>query len=119
MDRETSSHGALSLALGGLLAGLLSTACCILPLALALTGISGAWIGNLTAMSPYQPYFIALAAASIGIAFWRLRRSEAACTPGSLCASPVYRRSTRFILWGGGVMAGSAAVVDILGRLLV
>jgi mercuric ion transport protein len=79
-------------AFGGLAAGLLASACCILPLALALAGVSGAWIGNLTALSPNQPYFIGFAAASIGLGFWRLRRSEAACLPGFLCSSPAYRR---------------------------
>ena len=67
-----TSQSALAFAFGGLAAGLLASACCILPLALALAGVSGAWIGNLTALSPYQPYFITFAAASIGLGFWRL-----------------------------------------------
>ncbi|MDG4885424.1 mercuric transporter MerT family protein [Mesorhizobium sp. WSM4884] len=90
-----TSRSALSLALGGLSAGLLASACCILPLALAVAGISGAWIGHLTALATYQPYFLALAAVFIDLGAWRYRRSEAACLPGSLCAIPVYRRSTR------------------------
>jgi mercuric ion transport protein len=112
-----TSRVALSLALGGLSAGVLASACCILPLALAVAGISGVWIARLTALAPYQPYFLALAGVSIGLGFWRYRRREAACLPGSLCASPVYRRSTRWILLAASLIAASAAAVDVFGRL--
>ena len=36
-------------AAGGILGALAASSCCILPLALFMLGISGAWIGNLTA----------------------------------------------------------------------
>ncbi|TPJ76710.1 MULTISPECIES: mercuric transporter MerT family protein [unclassified Mesorhizobium] len=112
------SRAALSLALGGLSAGLLASACCVLPLAFALVGISGAWIARLTALAPYQPYFLTLAAVSIGLGFWRYRRNEAAaCLAGSLCASPVYRRSTQFVLLAASLIAVAAAAVDVFGRL--
>lgn len=116
-SNPTTSRAALSLALGGLSAGLLASACCILPLAFAVAGISGAWIARFTALAPYQPYFLALAAVSIGLGFRRYQRSEAACLPGSLCASPVYRRSTRWILLAASLIAASAAAVDVFGRL--
>jgi mercuric ion transport protein len=119
VGNASTSQSALPLAVGGLAAGLLASACCILPLALALAGVSGAWIGNLTALSPYQPYFIGFAAASIGLGFWRLRRSQAACLPGSLCASPAYRRSIQLILWSAGLLVASAAAVDVLAPLFI
>ncbi|CDX21771.1 Mercuric transport protein [Mesorhizobium sp. ORS 3324] len=117
IGNPTPSRAALSLALGGLSAGLLACACCILPLAFALAGIGGAWIARLTALAPYQPYFLTVAVVSIGLGFWRCRRSEAACQPGSLCASPVYRRSTRWILLAASLIAASAAAVDVYLRL--
>lgn len=117
LSRPIASRAALSLALGGLSAGLLASACCILPLAFAIAGISGAWIGRLTALAPYQPYFLTLAAVSIGLGFWRHRRSETACLPGSLCANPVYRRSTRWILLAASLIAASAAAVDVFAQL--
>ncbi|WP_214477319.1 mercuric transporter MerT family protein [Mesorhizobium sp. dw_380] len=117
IGNPTTSRAAFSLALGGLSAGLFASACCILPLVFAVAGISGAWIARLTALAPYQPYFLTLAAVSIGLGFWRHRRIEAACLPGSLCASPVYRRSTRFILLAASLIAASAAAVDVFGRL--
>ncbi|MDX8466148.1 mercuric transporter MerT family protein [Mesorhizobium sp. VK23B] len=116
-SNSTTSRAALPLALGGLSAGLLASACCILPLALALAGISGAWIARLTALAPYQPYFLTVAVVSIGLGLWRHRGSEAACLPGSLCASPVYRRSIRWILLAASLLAASAAAVDVYGQL--
>ena len=47
------------MAAGGLLGALAASSCCILPLAMFGLGVSGAWIGNLTQLAPYQPYFIA------------------------------------------------------------
>lgn len=39
------------LATGGLIGGILASSCCIAPLAFVTLGISGAWIGNLTALA--------------------------------------------------------------------
>jgi mercuric ion transport protein len=38
---------------GGALAALGAASCCVVPFALFALGISGAWIGNLTALAPY------------------------------------------------------------------
>ena len=70
MDAETSlpaaprrSDAVLSIsrvglaAAGGILGALAASSGCILPLALFAFGVSGAWIGNLTALAPYQPIF--------------------------------------------------------------
>src|SRR5215472_16544699 len=48
-------------AVGGLMGAVAASSCCILPLLLFSLGVSGAWIGNLTRLAPYQPYFIAIA----------------------------------------------------------
>ena len=39
---------------GGALGAILASSCCIVPLLLLSLGISGAWIGNLTALEPYK-----------------------------------------------------------------
>lgn len=49
-----TSRGAL--AAGGL-AAILASTCCLGPLVLVALGVSGAWIGNLTALEPYRPVF--------------------------------------------------------------
>ena len=46
------------MAAGGLLGALAASSCCIVPLTLFGLGVSGAWIGNLTWLAPYQPCFI-------------------------------------------------------------
>ena len=48
-----------SMAAGGLVGALAASSCCILPFVLFGLGVSGAWIGNLTRLAPYQPFFIA------------------------------------------------------------
>src|SRR5258708_24664719 len=50
------------LAAGGILAALGAASCCVIPFALFMLGVSGAWIGNLTALEPYQPIFAIIAA---------------------------------------------------------
>src|SRR5258707_14378604 len=47
------------IAAGGILGALAASSCCIVPLILFSFGIGGAWIGNLTALAPYQPLFVA------------------------------------------------------------
>ena len=54
-------------AAAGMLGALASMSCCILPVALFTLGISGAWIGNLTALAPYQPIFLAARAVKLPI----------------------------------------------------
>jgi mercuric ion transport protein len=55
---------------GGLLGALAASSCCILPLALFVLGVSGAWIANLTQLAPYQPCFIAATIAFLGYGYW-------------------------------------------------
>lgn len=107
------------LAGSGLAASLLSMSCCILPLILVSIGVGGAWMGNLTALSPYQPYFLGIAAIIIGFGFWRAYRRPAACAPGSLCELPATGRVTKALLWLGAVSAASALGVDLFGRYFV
>ena len=70
-------------AAGGILGAIAASSCCIAPLVLFGLGISGAWIGNLTALAPYQPYFIAATLACLGYGYWLVYRpSKVACAEG-------------------------------------
>ncbi len=85
---------------GSLLAALGVAACCVVPFALFMLGVSGAWIGNLTALKPYQPIFVALGAASIGYGFYLVyRKPRVVCEDGSYCASPRSGRVAKIGLW--------------------
>ena len=57
-------------AAGGVLGALAASSCCLLPLALFSLGIGGAWIGNLTALAPLQPIFVAITLGLVGYGFW-------------------------------------------------
>lgn len=98
------------LAAGGILAALGAATCCVVPFALFMLGISGAWIGNLTALEPYQPLFAATAVGAIGYGFYLVyRKQRAACADGSYCASP---RSSRLAM--AGLWAATALVIVAL-----
>src|SRR5258708_30251792 len=74
---------------GGVLGALAASSCCLVPLALFGIGVGGAWIGYLTRLAPYQPYFLGVAAASLGLGYWLRRRlRKAVCVKGEMCVRP-------------------------------
>jgi mercuric ion transport protein len=84
---------------GGLLAGIGASACCVGPLLFLSLGISGAWIAHLTALEPYRPVFIALTILSLGLAFRRLFLSPQGCVVGENCGFDRTRRIQRILFW--------------------
>lgn len=113
---DSAKDGAL--ATGSFLSAIGASSCCVLPLALALAGVSGAWIGGLTALSPYQPVFLGLGALAVGAGFWRTyRRNPAACAAPQ-CAAARSRRWTRAGLWLSAVLLLSAATTGWWAPLL-
>ena len=98
-----STRGRISktlLPISGLLAAIASLSCCVIPFGLFFVGVSGAWIGNLTALAPYQPYFIAVALALIGAGLFMLhRKPRAVCGDGPYCASPLSDRIAKIVFW--------------------
>lgn len=92
------------LAVGGILGALGAASCCVIPFALFLAGVSGAWIGNLTALEPYQPIFAAVSLGFIGYGAWRVyRRPQQVCEDG-YCATPQSDRIAKIGLWSAGVL---------------
>ncbi len=90
--------GAAALVAGGL-AAILASTCCLGPLVLVMLGVSGAWIGNLTALEPYRPFFLGAAAIALFFAYRRIFRPAAACAPGVVCATPGVGRTYRIMFW--------------------
>ena len=102
-------YQAAALAAGSLLAGLAASSCCIVPLVLFSLGVSGAWIGNLTALEPYQPFFTAIAVGCLGYGFYLVyRKPKALCADGSYCASPRSNRVAKIGLWTATVLVAIA-----------
>ena len=104
------------IAAGGVVSALAASACCVGPLLLVSLGVSGAWIGSLTALAPYQPVFLGGAILCLGIGFWlvygRARRA---------CPATAGTRLSRFVmgflgvkgaLWLGTALVTLAAAVD-------
>ncbi|TLY49871.1 MAG: mercury transporter MerT [Gammaproteobacteria bacterium] len=85
--------------IASILAALGASVCCVGPLVLLALGIGGAWIGNLTAMEPYRPIFIALTLLFLSLAFRRLYLAPQVCVPGTLCADASTLRRQRITFW--------------------
>lgn len=72
----------------GGVAAILASTCCLGPLVLLMLGVSGAWIGNLTALEPYRPVFIGAAVVALFVASRHIFRPAVACALGEVCAVP-------------------------------
>ena len=88
------------IAAGGILGAIAASTCCIVPLVLFSLGISGAWIGQLTALSPYQPIFLAITVGFLGYGYWLVyRKPKIACADGEACARPLPNVIVKTALW--------------------
>ncbi|KWV56593.1 mercury transporter MerT [Bradyrhizobium macuxiense] len=113
------SRGPALLATGGLLGAIASSSCCIAPLLLFSLGVSGAWIGNLTRLAPYQPYFIAATIALLGAGYWLIyRTSKLACAADAACARLLPSRLVRAMLVVATLLVIAAFGFDLLAPLL-
>jgi mercuric ion transport protein len=83
----------------GIVAALGASICCVGALVLLALGVSGAWIGSLTALEPYRPVFIGLAVLFLAFAFQRLYLARRVCAPGSACANPRTLKRQRLAFW--------------------
>jgi mercuric ion transport protein len=128
MSQDQSAGGAQPeklrtvLAAGGILAALGAASCCVVPFALFTLGVSGAWIGNLTALEPYQPIFAAVAVAVIGYGFYLVYRKpkiDAACAEDAYCAQPRSARVAKIGLWLAAVLVVIAVSFPRLAPLFL
>ena len=85
----------------GVLGALAMTSCCILPLVLVSLGVTGVFIGQLTALYSYKWITLSFSLAALGYGFWKAYRPVSAedCGTG-VCARPVDRGLMRGLLWG-------------------
>ena len=116
---DTDSRRAGLLAGGGILGALAASSCCILPLVLFSLGASGAWIGNLTALAPYQPIFIAVTLGFLGYGYYLVyRKPKQAYNDGS-CSRAAPGWLVKGALWGATLLVATAAVFPwVAPRLL-
>lgn len=83
------------------------SSCCVLPLALSLAGLSGAWLGDLPGLISYRSYFLAAAALALVVAWAVAVQRRTDCAPDDACARPS-RSWTSF-----GVLGLSTLVVGV------
>lgn len=103
------SKGSRWAATGGILGAIGASSCCILPLVLFSMGAGGAWIGNLTALAPYQPYFIAVTLGFLGYGFYAVYwKPKKACADGAACARPLPNRVVKSTLWVATALVAAA-----------
>jgi mercuric ion transport protein len=107
-------------AFGGVVGALATSSCCIVPLLLFSLGISGAWIGNLTALAPYKPLFETATAGILGYGFylvyWKPKR---ACAEDAACARPLPNRIVQVILWASTTLVLAAFAFDYVAPILL
>lgn len=106
--------------MGGLLGALAASSCCILPLVLFSVGIGGAWIGNLTALAPYQPIFVAITLGFLAAGFYLVYlRPKRACAASEACARPVQNRVVKTSLWVATVLVAAALAFPYVAPTLL
>jgi mercuric ion transport protein len=112
---QSSRPGTAALFAGGL-AAILASTCCLGPLVLVTLGISGAWIGNLTRLEPYRPFFILIALVALFFAWRSIYRPVRACQPGEVCVLPPTRRLYKFLFWASAVLTLLALIYPYFAK---
>lgn len=114
-----NSRGGL-LAVGGVIGALAASSCCVLPLVLFSVGVSGAWIGNLTALAPYQWVFVLITLACLAVGFYLVyRKPQVACENSQSCARPFSGRLIKIALWIATALVASAIAFPFVAPILL
>ncbi len=97
VDEKRGTLATIGLSLLGALAMI---SCCILPLTLVMLGVTGVFVGRLSALYQFHWYFLAFAVVVLAYGFWKAYRPVSAenCADGT-CARPVNRTVMRAVLW--------------------
>ena len=104
--------------IGGVIAAIAASLCCVGPLVLVMLGIGGAWVGNLAVLEPFRPYFLGAAIIALFFAWKKIYRTPAAtCTPGSLCAMPQTNRIYKVLFWVVAALVALALIFPYLAPL--
>ena len=119
-EQSGRSIGEGFVAAGGLFGALAASSCCIAPLVLFSLGLGGAWIGNLTALAPYQPIFVVLTLGFLGTGFWMVyRRPKTTLPEGSYCPRSVTGPWFRVALWSSTVLILAALAFPYAAPLIL
>ncbi len=107
-------------AAGGLLGAVAASSCCILPLVLFSIGVTGAWLGNLSALSPYQPIFVGVTLAFLGYGYYLVyRKPKGQCAQSEVCERPHASRPVRLSLWMATVLVAAALAFPYVAPMML
>jgi len=107
-------------AVGSILGAFAASSCCVIPLILFSLGVSGAWIGNLTALAPYKPIFVAGTAAVLGYGYYLVYwKPTQVCADGAVCARRIPSRIVQVALWIATLLVVAAFAFDYVAPLLL
>ncbi len=96
------------LAAGSVIASILASFCCILPIVFAITGFS--ILGASAWFDAGRPYLLGLTLAFLAAGFYfAYRPAEPHCAPGSACEMPPAKRPGRLALWLAAAAVAVAA----------
>jgi mercuric ion transport protein len=99
LNKSNTTQSGKGFLVAGILSAVGASICCVGPLVLLALGVSGAWIGSLTALEPYRAIFIGLTLLFLGFAFYRLYLVRPTCSPESACANPRTLKHQRLGFW--------------------
>ena len=100
VDRQAEQGLSKATLIASILAGVAASTCCIGPLVLLMLGISGTWIGNLSAMEPFRPYLMGVTLVLLGLAFRKLYLvPQTSCAVDAPCSTPTNLRKQRITFW--------------------
>ena len=94
-QRKWKTYGSL---IAALVAGVMASSCCLMPLILLLLGISSTCL-NLKALEPFRPIAVLVTLSFLGFVFWRLYLKPATCEAEKVCVSKASLRSQRILFW--------------------
>jgi mercuric ion transport protein len=95
---KTTRWGIIGIIIGAIGASI----CCIGPLVLLALGISGAWVGTLSAFETYRPFFMVFTLLLLGFAHYRVYRNskaEECCETDGACHTPERKKFMKTTLW--------------------
>ena len=76
--------------------------------------------GNLTALAPYQPFFVGAALVLLALGLVRVyRRPRLACADGDTCARPLPARGMKVVLWASLALVILAVAFPYVAPLFI
>ncbi len=109
---KTWTAGAIAI-----VAAIMASACCWLPLALLGLGVSAAGLSKFIVGARWV--FVAIAAAALGLGFYFIYRRKAACAPDEVYAPSGLARFNRVMLWASAVLVLAFATFPYYGAPLL